>query len=214
MDENNNVTLQKDEENNNKGIKNKFNLFLKTKKGKAILFALVVVFILGGIVLSQYPTSAEKAYEEYSSISDYDLANKWLEEKFDGKGLFGEKEMVRKAQVLMLSLKEMDKNFINTYGGNFEDINNVKIEKVFVEDYGGSYSSYDTIGITIKNNSSKNISYVKVDLFIKDSSGNIINSDWTNDSSTIRPGATQTLTKMIKKGYDDISAEISDIRFQ
>ncbi len=217
--ENINIGNEEKKELTKKVVNEKFNIkkFIKTKKGKISLGVASVLIITFIVIMSQYPMSLNKAYKEYSTRFDTlgsDEAYKWLREEFDGKGLFGKKELVRSAQVLNKSLEEIEKSFESTYGGSIEDFNNVKIEKVFVEDYGGKYSNYDTIGITVKNNSNKNIHYIKVNLFIKDSSGNIINSDWTNDSSTIKPGATQKLTKMVEKGYDDVSVEIADIRFQ
>ena len=48
------------------------------------------------------------------------------------------------------------------------------------------------IRVYVDNDSSKNIKYIKVNLFEK-RDGRIIQSDWTNDSSVILSGASQTI---------------------
>lgn len=59
---------------------------------------------------------------------------------------------------------------------------------------GGNYFDYE---VTIKNNSDETLSYVKVNIYLKDASQNIIHSDWTNWSGSLPPGASTTLDTMI-----------------
>ena len=59
--------------------------------------------------------------------------------------------------------------------------------------------NYNEVQVTVKNNGSKNITYVKIGIDFMNESKDIVQSDWTNDSSVIKPGATQTITKMIAR---------------
>ena len=99
------------------------------------------------------------------------------------------------------------------------DTSNAKVEtkvntepnlKIIKKDMKSTYSSdYRDINITVQNNGTDNINYVKINLFFKDDSGNIIKSEWTNDSSCIKPNATQVITKMVKQdGWYSVNAEI------
>lgn len=89
--------------------------------------------------------------------------------------------------------------------------NNVKIVELDNE-YTGS--GYGDLHITIQNNSNRNIRYVKLNIYFKDESGNIIKSDWTNDRSIILPGAKQTISKMVKyDGWKYFSAEVDEVSF-
>lgn len=58
---------------------------------------------------------------------------------------------------------------------------------------------YEDAVIYIQNNSNKDISYIRIDIFIKDKNGKIVQSDWTNDSSTIKSGASQKIKKNIAR---------------
>jgi hypothetical protein len=85
-------------------------------------------------------------------------------------------------------------------------VNSLKIVKTEVVNK--SYSK--TVEITVQNNSNKNINYVKIGLDFKDSKGNIIQSDWTNDDSIIKPNAKQKLTKIVPSNlvFDTVTAEV------
>lgn len=196
----------------------KFNIkkFIKTKRGKISLGVASVLIITFIVIMSQYPMSLNKAYKEYSTRFDTlgsDEAYKWLREEFDGKGLFGKKELVRSAQVLNKSLEEISKSIEMSTGGTVDDINSVEISEVWFE-AGGKYSNYKDINTKIINKSKKNIKYIKLNIYFKDDNGNIIGSDWTNDDSIIKPNATQTISKMISKDVKNASVEIADIKFQ
>jgi archaellum component FlaF (FlaF/FlaG flagellin family) len=94
-----------------------------------------------------------------------------------------------------------------------EQLNTVKIIKVDItkEKYN---SSYHNVEVTVQNNGKENINYVKIGLDFKDKNGNIIQSDWTNDSSVIKPNAKQTIKKMVSNDikYDTVQAEVQDFR--
>ena len=88
---------------------------------------------------------------------------------------------------------------------------NLKIINTHVEDTYSSSSDYKNINITVQNNGTTNINYVKINLFFENSRGSIVKSEWTNDSSCIKPSATQVITKMVKsEGWDSVSSEIGE----
>lgn len=51
--------------------------------------------------------------------------------------------------------------------------------------------------ITLKNNSNKELNYVRVDIYFVDESENVIGSTFTNSSNSFLPGATQTLDRYV-----------------
>lgn len=195
---------------------NNIKKIFKTKKGKVYVGLVILVCVIFSIVISQYPMSLKKAYREYSIKSELlgnDIALDWLEEEFDGEGLFGKKETVRKTQVLIKSLEEFNKDFASLTGGTVEDFQSVQIEEVWFENE-GIYSNYKDINTKIINKSQKNITYIKLNIYFKDDNGNVVGSDWTNDDAIIKPNATQTISKMISKDVENASVEIADIRFE
>lgn len=101
----------------------------------------------------------------------------------------------------------------NKYKALKEQLDTLKIIKVDItrEKYS---SNYHNVEVTVQNNGKENISYVKIGLDFKDKSGNIIQSDWTNDSSIIKPNAKQTIKKMVSDDikYDKVQAEVQEFR--
>ena len=71
------------------------------------------------------------------------------------------------------------------------------------------------IKVYVDNNSSKNIKYIKVNLFEK-SDGKIIQSKWTNDSSLIKAGASQTIDTYFdfRKSTSTLEAELDEVTFE
>lgn len=181
--------------------------FLKTLKGK---ISIGVITILALITISQYPTSTKKVFEEYKEFYDVSVITKY----YDGKGLFGSLERKRAEEVFDMATDEINRNIMALTGGDAEDLKNVKIDDVNIKRR--SYSSeYLDIETTIKNNSSKDISYIKINLYFRDKNDNIIKSDWTNDSATIKPGSSQIITKMVRKGgWEVVQAEIDTVKFK
>jgi uncharacterized protein YcfL len=77
-----------------------------------------------------------------------------------------------------------------------EKMNNCTVVKTEAK---AEMSGYNTIYTTIKNNSKNDINYVKLNIYFYDKNGNTVKSDWTNDDSRIKPGATQILEKIVKQ---------------
>lgn len=63
----------------------------------------------------------------------------------------------------------------------------------------GNYFDYET---QIKNNSDQTITYIKVNIYLFDENGEIVNTDWTNWSGTLPPGGSTYLDTMIKNTGD------------
>ena len=183
--------------------------FLKSTVGKV---SIGIIIVLGVVIMAQYPASTKKVFEEYKET--YDVAV--FEKYYDGKGLFGKLEKKRGLEVAEMAIDYLNNNMIAATGGSFEDLKNVKIEKVEISSLNYSYrSKYTDVNTTIKNNSDKNIQYIKINLYFKDGNGDIVKSEWTNDSSTIKPGASQTISKMTnKEGWEVVSAEIDEVKFK
>lgn len=74
----------------------------------------------------------------------------------------------------------------------------------------GYSSSKDKISITIYNNSGVDLRYIRVEIYGMDSNGNTVSSDYTNHSSTIRDGASQTLETYVDKTHS-YEVEITDV---
>lgn len=215
-DSNINETIEKTENIKTKDKKINVNKLLETKRGKFLLGGVLVIVIVFIVIMSQYPMSLNRAYEEYSKkceLLSTDEGLEWLEKEFDGKGLFGKKETDRKKQVLNKAIEEINNSFVRATGGTVEDFNSVEIEEVWFES-GGKYSNYNDLNTRIVNKSNKNITYIKLNIYFMDSSDNIVGSDWTNDDSIIKPNATQTISKMVSKDVESASVEIADIRFE
>jgi hypothetical protein len=73
-------------------------------------------------------------------------------------------------------------------------------------------NKYQTVKITVQNNKQEDINYVKVGMHFKNSNGEVVQSDWTISDSVIKPGASQTIEKMVSKDieYNTVDAEILD----
>lgn len=78
------------------------------------------------------------------------------------------------------------------------------------------HENYADATVFVHNNSNKDIAYIEVDIFIKDKNGKIVKSDWTNDSSTIKSGASQqidTILKDVNDGYT-VDVKLRKVRFK
>lgn len=193
------------------------NISLKFKEKKIIALIIVLLLVvtssIGYIMIK--PPSVQDVFEKVQSYEADDV-NAYLENVYpeDGGflGLFKEKNKNSKAEVLFLMIKELDKNFKSTYGRSIEDYSAVKITKVDIS-YGSYSSDYRDINITVTNEGTTSVNYMKINLYYKDTDGNIIKSEWTNDSSEIKPGASQVITKTTKQdGWHSVSTEIAEIR--
>lgn len=187
----------------------KINELMKSTKVK-IIFSIVVILLL--VIGSQWPASTKKVFNEYKKSHDVSVFSKY----YDGKGLFAALEKKRGLEVVEMAINDLNMQSMAINGGTVEDMKNVKIEKVEVNSKSYSYSSkYTDVNTTIKNNSTKTISYIKINLYFEDEKGDIIKSEWTNDSSNIKPGASQTISKMTeKKDWEYVKAEIDEVKFK
>ena len=75
---------------------------------------------------------------------------------------------------------------------------------------------YEDAVIYVQNNSNKDISYIRVDIFIKDKNGKIVQSDWTNDSSTIKSGASQKIKKTLQnvRSGNTVEVKLNKVTFK
>ncbi|MDO4927203.1 MAG: FxLYD domain-containing protein [Turicibacter sp.] len=62
-------------------------------------------------------------------------------------------------------------------------------------------SSKERISITVENNSGVDLRYLEVEIYGIDSNGKTVSSDYTNHSSTIRNGASQTLETYVDEAH-------------
>lgn len=197
--------------------------FIKTVKGKVICGIGVTALLVPTVMYLSVP-SVESAYNAWDlaiKSGDGEKAAQRLMEIYDGKGLFGKLEDKRREEVLEIAITNLtnDINKINSdmqlaTGGSISDNKNVKISSVKIQEK--SYSSeYVDVVTTIQNNSSKTIRYIKLNLYFKDKNGNIVKSEWTNDSNNILPNASQPIVKMTNRnGWEKVSVEIDEIRFK
>lgn len=194
--------------------------FLELFKSKRFLTLMSLIIVMGVSYFMLKPPPTDKIYNVVKELEP-DKRSDYLDSVYpdEGKliGLFKETNINNKKIVKDLifedTLKEAEELLELLEAINKEKID-VKIEKLDI-DYRGSRSDYVDLKIKVRNDSQKTITYLKVNIFLKDKNGNIVSSDWTNDSSSIKPGATQTLTKMVKSdGWHSFSAEIEKVNWR
>lgn len=217
---------------NEEGNQSKKGLSKRVKIILGAVIVIVVTLIIGLFLL--LPPSVNSVYEEAKKIQETNEVDgteesiDYIMKEYNLNRESGEVESIffkkmKKDRVVAVITKLTEdvlngmnqslKDFETASGGiSFEDYNKVAIESVKIKnkDY---KSDYCDIEVTIKNDSSIDINYVKIDLYYKDANNNIINSEWTNDSSCIKSGAKQTLVKTTKiGGWETVKAEISELR--
>lgn len=187
------------------------------KKKNKLFITFLIVCCLGLVTyFSIKPPSIE---ETYTKVKDFETEKLtvYLEEVYpaDGGflGLFEEENLNSRIEVINLLIADIEDDFKSNYGGSMSDYNSVKISKVEIEK--PKYNSdYVDVNVTVTNEGESSISYIKINLYFKDESGQIVKSDWTNDNSVIKPGASQIISNMTEKGgWKSVSAEIADIRW-
>ncbi len=213
--------LQIDNKNNmaeNKTSKvTKLEGILKNKKVFIPISIICCLIVIAGIIyLSAKPTSVDMVYNKIKDYNTEDLTV-YLDEVYpEGGGflgLFEERNRENRVEVLNLLIQDIQNEFEDIYGGSISDYASVKILKVDIE-YPKYSSDYVDINVTVTNEGEKSISYIKINLFFEDENGKIVKSDWTNDTSIIKPGASQVITKMTETdGWKTVTAEIADIRW-
>lgn len=211
------ITTEQKSVKKNNFVRNVISRIIKiSTKKKIILGVLLLSIIVAGVgykILE--PPSPQKVFEK---VKDYktEEALSYFDEVYPSNGgflgLFKEKNNQNKQIVLSLSLNNIENQFQATFGRSISDYNAVKISHVEIKDK--SYSSdYINIDVTVENAGTTPVNYIKINLYFKDDNGNIVKSDWTNDDSVIRPGASQVITKMMElDGWTQVSAEIAEVR--
>lgn len=121
-------------------------------------------------------------------------------------------------------LKENLNNVVDNYKKEAKDTNDTldeqladldKYRLIITDTKETNYSGgYHDIEITVKNVSSENINYVKIGLDFMNENGDIIQSDWTNDNSVIKPKSQQTISKKVsdKIKYKTVKPEIQEVK--
>lgn len=73
----------------------------------------------------------------------------------------------------------------------------------------GNYFDYE---VTVKNNSDETLSYIEVNIYLKNASEEIIYSDWTNWSGSLPPGGFTMLDTMIpyQEGVEYYSVSVAE----
>ena len=73
-----------------------------------------------------------------------------------------------------------------------------------------NYFDYE---VTVRNNSDQEVSYIKVNIYLKDADENIIQSDWTNWSGSLPPDASTTLDTMLDyvDGVEFYSVTVAEV---
>ena len=112
---------------------------------------------------------------------------------------------------LALTLRSLSAS--STSGSGQSTANYIEITKSTIEEdkYG-----YGDISITVKNISGKDIDYIRYDIFAKNSSGKIVDSDWSNWSGTLKADASQTMETTIRNYNSNYtySIEIDEVSFK
>jgi len=185
---------------------------------KKVVIPIAIACCLILVYLFIKPPSVNSVYNKAKYMSDEpEEVFAYLEKVYPDEGgflgLFKEKNHESKIKVLELIVSYRKDEFEREFGVSLDDLVAVKISDVEIER--PSYSSdYVDIKVTVTNNGERTVNYIKINLFYKDSAGKIIRSEWTNDSSAIKPGASQVITKMTKDdGWYSVEAEIADISY-
>lgn len=76
-----------------------------------------------------------------------------------------------------------------------------------------SSGNYYDCEVTVKNNSDKTLTYIKVNIYLRDANRNIIYSDWTNWSGSLPPGGSTVLDTMLpyQDGVEYYSVSVDEV---
>jgi len=197
--------------------------FIKEHKKSSIISLIVIALILVASYIGYFNYGIGMSEKQKTNRINLTLSTKNYNKARDMtniyfKGTDAQSSAINKLFVSTIDLCEQSntgslEEAMNQYKALKDHIDSLKIIKT--EIVNPKYSSgYQNIEITVQNNGKENISYVKIGFDFKDKNGNIIQSDWTNDDSIIKPNATQKLTKMVSKDikYDTVQSEILDFK--
>lgn len=98
---------------------------------------------------------------------------------------------------------------ILTEAENAKIVDDLKVEdQSLVLD--GNYYDYEA---QIKNNSNKTVTYIKVNIYLYDEDGNMVNTEWTNWSGSLPPGGSTYIDTMIKDtgNIEKFKTEIAEV---
>lgn len=190
---------------------------VKNNKKKTILIGTVILILCGLLIYKVIPFTVNQKNDRINNaISEYDYQKAYkLNDKYFGSSTNEIDENNYQINTLSIDLcKSTNKRSVLEATDYVKKLNESKPEITNVEVVKKKYSSdYVDVNVTIQNNGTESLSYVKINLYYTDESGNTIKSEWTNDDSNIQPNATQTLTKMTEKdGWKQVRAEVSDWR--
>lgn len=182
---------------------------IRLNRKKIIVGGLVLVLATGGVVVStQIPPSAEEMLQTYIEMEEYKEGyGSYYLSQFSSKGIFGKIKRKRLDEMTLLLESNLQ---VREEEGDALRIDIVEINSR------GLNSNYRDIDITFTNTGSRDLEYVKFNIFYKDSQGNIVKSEWTNDSATVKPGASQVVSKMTEKSstWDNVSVELAEVRYK
>lgn len=193
----------------------KFRIDNLSKKKKILISVLSIVILIGCIIIwnsyknYQYETGYNLSYEDKKINLDIELSiGNYNKAKQLSSAYKIHTDDIDKIIQIYKEHKDGKNNF-----ASLSDVENYlsKQNCIVTDSYSTDISSlYREVHITVKNNSKSDINYVKVNLYFYDSNGKIVKSDWTNDSSCIKPGATQRLEKMVNKGWATFKTEVAE----
>lgn len=202
------------EENQNK-VNNKFEADKLSKKKKILLSVLSIIILIVCIMIWN-------SYKDYQYETGYNLSYQDKKINLEVELITGNYDKAKKlSYAYKIHTDDIDK-IIQIYKerkdgkNNFASLSDVenylsKQNCIITDLYSTSISSsYREVHIIVKNDSKRDINYVKVNLYFYDTDGKIIKSDWTSDSSCIKPGATQQIDKMVNKGWNTFKAELAE----
>lgn len=98
---------------------------------------------------------------------------------------------------------------ILTEAENAKIVDDLKVEdQSLVLD--GNYYDYEA---QIKNNSNKTVTYIKVNIYLYDEDGNMVNTEWTNWSGSLPPEGSTYIDTMIKDtgNIEKFKTEIAEV---
>lgn len=167
----------------------------KKKLLPVIIFSLIIII---SIIIGVYNTIITKtSYDDMTNTFEQAEHKKQKETKVNNNSTIN---------------STTNSNNTNTTLDNPED----KISLSISPNKFSTHEKYANTTIYVQNNSNKDIAYIRVDIFIKDKNGKIVKSDWTNDSSTIKSGASQQIDTMLKDVYSGYTVEVKlkKVRFE
>lgn len=176
-----------------------------------ILICSLIIFLIArnsyGFTLSE-KSKNEKILNVLAN-KNYNKA-RTLNERFFGNDTKGNKDFYNYNNTVINAYENLGIGTAKEFKEIEEYVNTISIEKVAIKK-----GYMRKIQVLVKNNSNKDVNYVKINLYYKDSLGNIIYSDWTNDSSCIKPNSTQIIETYVNEdiNFSKIQAEVANFNY-